>query len=316
MLPGEDCCMVQLLAQTILAPESALVDAAVRASPAAAADLVTQVADAGSLPLALGGGAAVAALSVALIATDPDKRRQKQTKTAGGNEMDAVRNYFNTEGFGRWQKIYGDKDDVSKVQMDIREGHAETVAKVLRMIDADSGIKGKSCCDVGCGTGSLSLPLAQRGAVLTASDISDAMVGETKRKWQQLAVTSSTQPDAVAQPTFEAKDLESVTGSFHTVCCLDVLIHYPQEKADGMIKHLAGLSEKRLILSFAPKTLQYSILKRIGELFPGPSKATRAYLHAEADVEAALQQAGFRVTKKEMTATSFYFSRLFQAERI
>ena len=30
--------------------------------------------------------------------------------------MDAVRNYFNTEGFGRWQKIYGDKDDVSKVK--------------------------------------------------------------------------------------------------------------------------------------------------------------------------------------------------------
>ncbi len=49
-----------------------------------------------------------------------------------------------------------------QVQMDIREGHAETVAKVLRMIDADGGIKGKSCCDVGCGTGSLSLPLAQR----------------------------------------------------------------------------------------------------------------------------------------------------------
>ena len=30
--------------------------------------------------------------------------------------MEAVRNYFNTEGFGRWQKIYGDKDDVSKVR--------------------------------------------------------------------------------------------------------------------------------------------------------------------------------------------------------
>lgn len=57
-----------------------------------------------------------------------------------------------------------------------------------------------------------------------------------------------------------------------------------------MIGHLASLSNKRLILSFAPKTLAYSILKRIGELFPGPSKATRAYLHAEADVEAALQK--------------------------
>ncbi len=41
----------------------------------ASSSRVLQVADAGgSLPLALGGGAAVAALSVALIATDPDKR--------------------------------------------------------------------------------------------------------------------------------------------------------------------------------------------------------------------------------------------------
>lgn len=28
-------------------------------------------------------------------------------------------------------------------------------------------------------------------------------------------------------PCFEAKDLESVSGSYHTVCCIDVLIHYP-----------------------------------------------------------------------------------------
>lgn len=39
-----------------------------------------------------------------------------------------------------------------------------------------------------------------------------------------------------------------------------------------MIKHLASLAEDRLIISFAPKTLAYSVLKRIGELFPGPSK--------------------------------------------
>ncbi|KAL0763166.1 hypothetical protein Bca101_079317 [Brassica carinata] len=46
-------------------------------------------------------------------------------------------------------------------------------------------------------------------------------------------------------------------------------------KADGMIAHLASLAEKRVILSFAPKTFYYDILKRIGELFSGPSKATR-----------------------------------------
>lgn len=47
-----------------------------------------------------------------------------------------------------------------------------------------------------------------------------------------------------------------------------------------------------------------------------PYQATRAYLHAEADIEAALASAGFKVTRKEMTATKFYFSRLFYAERL
>ena len=41
-----------------------------------------------------------------------------------------------------------------------------------------------------------------------------------------------------------------------------------------MVKHLASLASDRLIISFAPKTVAYSVLKRIGELFPGPSKVT------------------------------------------
>lgn len=50
-------------------------------------------------------------------------------------------------------------------------------------------------------------------------------------------------------PKFEVKDLESLEGQYDTVVCLDVLIHYPQNKADGMIAHLASLAGKRLIIS-------------------------------------------------------------------
>ena len=39
-----------------------------------------------------------------------------------------------------------------------------------------------------------------------------------------------------------------------------------------MVTHLASLAENRLIISFAPYTPYYAVLKRIGELFPGPSK--------------------------------------------
>ncbi|KAL0024919.1 hypothetical protein WJX77_002578 [Trebouxia sp. C0004] len=267
-----------------------------------------------TLPIALGGGAAIAALSAALIATDPQKRRTAQTATAGGSEKDSVKSYFDGTGFERWNRIYGSTDDVNKVQLDIRRGHQQTVDKVLNWFAEEGGLKGTSICDAGCGTGSLSLPLALKGAAVSASDISSSMANEAERRYEQ-AVSSGEAPPATP-PTFSATDLESISGSFHTVVCLDVMIHYPQDKANGMIKHLASLAEDKLIISFAPKTLAYSVLKRIGELFPGPSKATRAYLHAETDVEAALKQAGFTVTKREMTATSFYFSRLLEAKRI
>lgn len=114
-------------------------------------------------------------------------------------------------------------------------------------------------------------------------------------------------------PEFVVKDLESLNGKYDTVVCLDVLIHYPQSKADGMIAHLASLAEKRLVLSFAPKTFYYDLLKRIGELFPGPSKATRAYLHSEADVERALRKVGWTIRKRGLISTQFYFARLIEA---
>lgn len=83
----------------------------------------------------------------------------------------------------------------------------------------------------------------------------------------------------------------------------------------GIVQKLGDLSKERLIISFAPKNFFYSALKKIGELFPGPSKTTRAYLHPEADVVKALQQAGFTVKRTEMTSTNFYFSRLLEAVR-
>ena len=275
---------------------------------------IASIAEGSDMALAVGSIAGVTALATALIAADPEKRRAEQMKETGGDELEAVKKYFNTSGFERWNKIYGETDEVNKVQLDIRNGHAQTVDKVLKWVDEEGGVENVSVCDAGCGTGSLAIPLALRGAAVSASDISSAMAGEAERRYQA-AVASGAKAPATA-PVFEAKDLESCSGKYNTVTCLDVMIHYPQDKVDDMISHLAGLAEDRLIISFAPYTLQYALLKRIGELFPGPSKATRAYLHAESDVEATLKKCGFEVVKREMTATSFYFSRLLEAKRV
>jgi magnesium-protoporphyrin O-methyltransferase len=80
-----------------------------------------------------------------------------------------VREYFNTEGFNRWNKIYSESDDVNTVQLDIRTGHGQTIQKIVNWIQADGDIAGKSVCDCGCGVGSLAIPLAQMGKLLFAT---------------------------------------------------------------------------------------------------------------------------------------------------
>jgi magnesium-protoporphyrin O-methyltransferase len=218
-----------------------------------------------------------------------------------------VREYFNSTGFDRWQRIYGD-GEVNKVQLDIRTGHQQTVDNVIGWLQADNNLSSLSICDAGCGVGSLSIPLVMDGAKVYASDISAKMVSEAQDR--AVKVFANT-----VNPTFAVQDLESLSGNYHTVICLDVLIHYPQEKADEMISHLCSLAQSRIILSFAPKTFFLTILKKIGSFFPGPSKATRAYLHRERDIIKILEKNGFAVQRQAMTRTKFYFSRLLEATR-
>ncbi len=223
------------------------------------------------------------------------------------DDKTVVREYFNSTGFERWRRIYGDSQ-VNKVQLDIRKGHQQTVDTVLRWLEADGNLPGLSICDAGCGVGSLSIPLARAEAIVYGSDISEKMITEA----YQRAQSSLVNPDNVK---FIAQDLEALSGKYHTVVCLDVLIHYPQEKISAMINHLISLSKSQLIISFAPKTLALSLLKKVGELFPGHSKTTRAYQHREADIIKIIESNGFSIQRKAMTSTRFYYSRLLEAIR-
>ena len=224
----------------------------------------------------------------------------------GIDDKTVVRDYFNATGFDRWRRIYGD-GDVNKVQLDIRTGHQQTVDTVLAWLEADGNLSELTICDAGCGVGSLSIPLAQAGAKIFASDISEKMVGEARERAVAIGLPNN--------PNFSVQDLETLSGNYHTIICLDVLIHYPSDQAMDMIKNLSSLATDRLILSFAPKTFLLTILKKIGEFFPGPSKATRAYQHREADVVRVLESAGFKIQRSAMTSTRFYYSRILEAVR-
>ncbi|MCP9820478.1 magnesium protoporphyrin IX methyltransferase [Synechococcus sp. Cruz-9H2] len=224
-------------------------------------------------------------------------------------EKEEVRDYFNSTGFERWKRIYSDSDDVNKVQRNIRLGHQKTVDQVLEWLQEEGDLPQRSFCDAGCGVGSLSLPLAQLGAgSIAASDLSEAMVEEARHRLEAGGI-------GLDRVQFSASDLESLQGRYDTVVCLDVFIHYPQAAAEEMVRHLAGLAERRLIVSFAPHTPLLALLKSIGQLFPGPNKTTRAYTLREDGIVAAAAEAGFKPKRRSLNQAPFYFSRLIEFER-
>lgn len=232
-----------------------------------------------------------------------------QALDAKAAEKAEVQAYFNSTGFERWNRIYSESEEVNRVQRNIRIGHQKTVDNVLDWLQEQGGLASRSFCDAGCGVGSLSLPLAQLGAGhVEASDLSEAMVTEAQRRATEAGIPGE-------QLHFSASDLESLSGRYDTVICLDVFIHYPQAPAEDMVRHLAAMAERHLIVSFAPYTPLLALLKGIGQLFPGPSKTTRAYTLREAGIVAAAAEAGFVLKRRSLNQAPFYFSRLLAFEK-
>jgi magnesium-protoporphyrin O-methyltransferase len=224
-------------------------------------------------------------------------------------EKAEVKGYFETTGFERWNRIYSESDEVNKVQRNIRIGHQKTVDNVLAWLQEQGALQTRSFCDAGCGVGSLAIPLARLGAgSIAASDLSEAMADEGRRRAEAAGIRKE-------QLQFSASDLESLQGRYDTVICLDVFIHYPQAAAEEMVAHLAGLAERHLIVSFAPYTPLLALLKGIGQLFPGPSKTTRAYTLREEGIVKAAAAAGFQPVRRSLNQAPFYFSRLIAFER-
>jgi len=232
-----------------------------------------------------------------------------QTQDAKAAEKAEVQAYFNSTGFERWNRIYSESEAVNRVQRNIRIGHQKTVDNVLVWLQEQGDLANRTFCDAGCGVGSLSLPLAQVGAGhVDASDLSEAMVAEAGRRATEAGIPSE-------RLRFTASDLESLSGRYDTVICLDVFIHYPQAPAEEMVRHLAAMAERHLIVSFAPYTPLLALLKGIGQLFPGPSKTTRAYTLREEGIVAAAAEASFVLKRRSLNQAPFYFSRLLAFEK-
>jgi magnesium-protoporphyrin O-methyltransferase len=213
-----------------------------------------------------------------------------------------LRAYFNGAGFERWSAIYGDAQ-LSAVRRAIRSGHSAMLAEAAGWLPPTVS----SALDVGCGTGLFSLTLAQRGADVLAVDLAPQMVAATAAAAAAAGLSERVRSEEAA--------IDELAGSFDLVVCFDVLIHYPPELFVPLLRHLASLTKRTLLFTFAPATPLLAALHRIGGMFPRSERRTAIQLIPEPLVRTTLHNCGLRVGRTKRISSGFYHVALVEAMR-
>jgi len=218
-----------------------------------------------------------------------------------------VRKYFETSGFSRWSAIYG-SGDIPPIWKVIRDGHRIALDTVVEWV---AGAKGHTVLDAGCGTGNLSIALADRGFEVEAFDVSAPMVHFAK-------YINNGRTKGIA-PRFLVGDIAALSGEpkrYDVVCCLDVLFHYPYEEVKEMLKRLSALASHKIVGSFALRSPMNDFWMSVGQRFHAKNRMTKLHLFSYDEIEQVLYRAGFKMTQKKRVKFFFYDSFVFEAVRV
>jgi magnesium-protoporphyrin O-methyltransferase len=224
-------------------------------------------------------------------------------------ETNRIQSYFDGAGFERLSAIYGD-ERCSGFRRVVRQGHREVVETVLSWLRPDTSAKSQTVLDAGCGTGSLSIPLAQAGAVVDGMDFSERMIEAAGNRARQLGVPAG-------RLAFSVRDLKSIRRPYDTVVCIDVFARYSTPAAVDMLRHLSSLAGERLIFTFTPKTVLDYLWKAIGAVHARQTQALPLYTHSRDAIASALEALGWRIHREARFSAGFrsYFCNLVEARK-
>ncbi len=227
-----------------------------------------------------------------------------KTAAETGSVKDRLRDYFNGVGFERWSAIYGE-GQLSSIRQSVREGHSLMLNTVQNWLDEHDLPLNAQILDAGCGTGLFCTAMAELGYPITAVDIAPQMV--------QAAMQQSREAGIREYIEFVVADLETISGKYDAVVCLDVLIHYPRALFAQLASHLASLTRGPFIFTYAPHNPALALMHRIGGFFPKNQRRTNIQMIPERQVHAVLEQAGMRVQRSERISRGFYHVALIEA---
>lgn len=204
--------------------------------------------------------------------------------------------YFDRTASKTWERLTSDAP-VSGIRATVRAGRDRMRAMLLSWLPDD--LTGLRLLDAGCGTGSLSVEAARRGAEVVAIDVAGSLVD----------VARDRTPDALNIDWRVGDMLDPALGRFDHVVAMDSLIHYRSADIADAVTRLAERTDGSLLFTFAPSSAPLEIMHKVGKLFPRGDRAPAIEPVREATLRRLLPN---RLGRCERISSGFYKSQALE----
>jgi len=184
-------------------------------------------------------------------------------------QRDRIEHYFDRTAAKAWEALTSDAP-VSRVRANVRAGRDEMRALLLSWLPSDEAgdLSGLRVLDAGCGTGSLAVEAAERGATVLGVDVSPELV----RVAQQRLPAHLADRVRFAAGDMLSDEVLGAGARFDAIIAMDSLIHYRTEDVitayGALAERLGEADGARLITTFVPSNALLEMRRTVGNLFP------------------------------------------------
>jgi len=198
---------------------------------------------------------------------------------------------------------------VSGFRAAVRAGRDQMRHSIISRLPEN--LTGKRILDAGCGTGAVALELANKGALVTAVDLSPNLI--------ELAKTRIPESDRQNIQFHSGDMLDESYGDFDYVIGMDSMIHYCAKDMLVVLEKLAPRVSEKILFTFAPSTLPLELMIRVGRLFPRKDRAPFIEPISYAKLHKSINQSPWFVDWEtpftQLVSSGFYKSQLMELKK-
>ncbi len=227
-----------------------------------------------------------------------------------------IEHYFDRTAAKTWERLTS-TDPVGRIRATVRAGRDEMRATLMSWLPQD--MTGMRLLDAGCGTGALALCAVERGAHVTAIDLSANLIQVAKNRYASLSpLAQGTSPSTNrGWVEFSSGDmLDPLLGEFDYVVGMDSLIHYDAPDLINGIKILSERTKRAILFTFPPRNPFLAFAHTMGQFFPRSDRSPTLAPVSQQKLRNALQKTivtqGWAEGKTTRISRGFYTSQAWE----